>query len=108
MHFRSFSCDPFTDIGRTIPEFCPVVLAERKEFYSFPVDEENVFQIDCEPATRFLLHYVPKHIDMLPGDPAAYEQHYEIVSRNNPVDSAAHCWRSVRFLLYAQVGVPTD
>jgi hypothetical protein len=44
--------DPFTDIGRTIPEFRSVGLAERKEFHGFSVDKKNVFEIDGR--ARFL------------------------------------------------------
>src|SRR5436309_897491 len=59
--------DPFTDIGRTIPEFRSVGLAESKEFHGFSVDKKNVFKIDCE-AARFLFQYAPKQIDMFPSN----------------------------------------
>ena len=63
MRFRPLSRDPFTDIGRTIPEFRSVGLAERKEFHGFSVDKKNVFEIDGE-AARFLFQYAPKYVDM--------------------------------------------
>src|SRR3954468_6049447 len=95
MRFRPLSRDPFTDIGRTIPEFRSVGLAESKEFHGFSVNKKNVFEIDGE-AARFLFEYAPKHVDMFSCNPAAYEQHHEIFSANPSVDSAAHCgpaWR---------------
>jgi hypothetical protein len=95
MRFRPLSRDPFTDIGRTIPEFRSIGLAERKEFHSFSVNKKNVLEIDDE-AVRFLFQYAPKHVDMFSCNPAAYEQHHEIVSGNNSVDSAAHCGLSVQ------------
>jgi hypothetical protein len=67
-----FSRDPFTDIGRTIPEFRSVGLAESKEFHGFSVDKKNVFEIDGKPA-RFPFQYAPKHVDMFPCNPATYE-----------------------------------
>ena len=90
MHFRPLPRDPFTDIGRTIPEFRSVGLAERKEFHGFSVDKKNVFEIDGE-AARFLFQYAPKYVDMFSCNPAAYEQHHEIFSANDSIDSAAHC-----------------
>ena len=89
MRFGTLSRDPFTDIGRTIPEFRSVGLGERKEFHGFSVDEKNVFEIDTE-GTRFLFQYPPKHVDMFPCNPAAYEEHHETFSANNSIDSAAH------------------
>src|SRR5260370_23943647 len=86
--------DPFTDIGRTIPEFHSVGLAESKEFHGFSVDKKNVFEIDGE-AARFLFQYAPKHVDMFSCNPAAYEQHHEIFSSNDSVDSAAHFFYSL-------------
>ena len=59
MRFRFLSRDPFTDIGRTIPEFRSVGLTARKEFHGFSVDELNVFEINGN-AARFLLQYAPK------------------------------------------------
>src|SRR5260370_4374295 len=59
------SREPFTDIGRTIPEFRSVGLAESKEFHGFSVDKKNVFEIDGE-ATRFLFQYAPTHLHMFP------------------------------------------
>jgi hypothetical protein len=53
MRLRPVSGHPFTDIGRPIPEFRSVYLAESKEFHGFSVDKNNVFEIDCE-AARFL------------------------------------------------------
>jgi hypothetical protein len=50
MRFRLFSRDPFTDIGRTIPEFSSFGLAESKQVDGFPVDKKNVFEIDGESA----------------------------------------------------------
>jgi hypothetical protein len=95
MRFRPLSGDPFTDIGRTIPEFRSVGLAESKEFHGFSVDKKNVFEIDGE-AARFLFEYAPKHVDMFSCNPAAYEQHHEIFGANPSVDSAAHCGLSVQ------------
>src|SRR6267143_1398648 len=97
MRFRPLSRDPFTDIGRTIPEFRSPGLAESKEFHGFSVDKKNVFEVDGE-AARFLFQYAAKHVDMFPGNPAAYEQHREIFSANDSVDSAAHCALSVQYL----------
>jgi hypothetical protein len=95
MRFRPLSRDPFTDIGRTIPEFRSVALAESKEFHGFSVDKKNVFEIDGE-AARFLFQYAPKHVDMFAGNPAAYEQHHETFSGNDPIDSAAHFGLSIQ------------
>ena len=89
MRLRPLSRDPFTDIRRTIPEFRSVGLAERKEFHGFSVDKKNVFEIDRE-APRFLFQYPPKHVDMFSCNPAAYEQHREIFSAYDSIDSAAH------------------
>src|SRR3954466_5905589 len=94
MGFRPLSHDPFTDIARTIPEFRSVGLAESEKFHGFSVNKKNVFEIDGE-ASRFLFQYAPKHVDMLPCNPAAYEQHHEMFSANASVDSAAHCGLSV-------------
>ena len=91
MRFRTLSPDPFTDIGRTIPEFRSVALSESKEFHGFSVDEKNVFEIDGE-STRFLFQYASKHVDMFSCNPAADEQHHEVFSANDAVDSAAHVW----------------
>ena len=91
MRFRPLSRDPFTDIGRTIPEFRSVGLAESKKFHGFSVDKKNVFEIDGE-AARFLFQYAPKYVDMFSCNPAAYEQHHEVFSGNDSVDSAAHLW----------------
>ena len=55
-----------------IPEFRSVGLAERKKFHGFSVDKNNVFEIDGE-AARFLFQDAPKHVDMFPCNPAAYE-----------------------------------
>src|SRR5713101_3264647 len=90
MRFRALSRDPFTDIGRTIPEFRSLGLAENKEFHGFSVDKKNVFEVNGE-AARFLFQYTPKHVDMFPCNPAAYEQDHEIFSANDSVDSAGHC-----------------
>src|SRR5713101_4658803 len=95
MRFRPLSRDPFTDIGRTIPEFRSVGLAESKQFHGFSVDKKNVFEIDGE-AARFLFQYAPKHVDMFPSNSAAYEQHHEIFSANDSIDSAAHFGYSVQ------------
>jgi hypothetical protein len=90
MRFRLLSGDPFTDIGRTIPEFRSLGLAESKESHGFSVDKKNVFEIDGE-AARFLFQHAPKHVDMFPCNPAAYKQHHETFSANDSIDSAAHC-----------------
>jgi len=89
MRFGHLSRDPFTYIGRTIPEFRSVGLAESKECHGFSVDENDVFEIDGE-AARFLFQHATKHVDMLPCNPAAYEQHHETVSVSDSIDSAAH------------------
>ena len=98
MRFRALSPDPFTDIGRTIPEFRSVGLAESKKFHGFSVDKKNVFEIDGE-AARFLFQYLPKHDDMFPCNPSAYAQHHEIFSANDSIDSAAHCGLSFQSFL---------
>src|SRR6266404_7772413 len=89
MRFRPLSGDPFTDIGRAIPEFRSVGLAESKEFHGFSVDKKNVLEIDRE-AARFLFQYAPKQVDMFSCNLAAYEQHHETFSASDSVDSAAH------------------
>ena len=94
MRFRPLSRDPFTDIGRTIPEFRSVGLAESKEFNGFSVDEKNVFEIDGK-AARFLFHYTPQHVDMFSCNPAAYKQHHETFRGNESIDSAAHFFGSI-------------
>src|ERR1700681_2152399 len=94
MRFRPLFRDPFTDIGRTIPEFRSAGFAESKEFHGFSVDKKNVFEIDGE-AARFLFQYAPKHVNMFPCNPAAYEQHHETFSANDSIDSAAHFGLSV-------------
>ncbi len=99
MRFRPLSRHPFTDVGRTIPEFRSVGLAESKEFHGFSVDKKNVLEIDGE-AARFLFQYAPKHVDMFPRNPAAYEQHHAIVIANDSVDSAAHLWNFGLLLLF--------
>ena len=93
MRFRFLSRDPFTDIGRTIPEFRSVGLTARKEFHGFSVDELNVFEINGN-AARFLLQYAPKYLDVFPCNPAAYQQH-QVFSANDSVDSVIHLWASV-------------
>ena len=70
-------------------------LAERKEFHGFSVDKKNIFEIDGE-AARFLFQYAPKHVDMFPCNPAAYEQHHEAFSANDSIDSAAHFGLSIQ------------
>src|SRR5436309_14572981 len=95
MRFGPLSRDPFTDIGRTIPEFSDVGLAESKECHGFSVDKKNVFEIDGE-AARFLFQHAPKRVDMLSCNPAAYDQHHEIFSANDSIDSAAHFGLSVQ------------
>jgi hypothetical protein len=102
MRFRPFSRDPFTDVRRTISEFRSVGLAESKEFHSFSVDKKNVFEIDGESA-RFLFQYAPKHVDMFSRNPPAYEQHYEVFSANDSVDSAAHLSAFGSILLFLWV-----
>ena len=76
--------------AQAFPEFRSVGLAESKEFHGFSVDKKNVLEIDGE-AARFLCQYAPKHVDILSCNPAAYEQHHEIFSVNDSIDSAAHC-----------------
>jgi hypothetical protein len=90
MRFRALSRDPFTDIGRTIPEFSSVDLPESKESHGFSVDKKNVFEINGG-STRFLFQYASKHVDMFPCNAAAYEQHHETFRANDSIDSAAHC-----------------
>jgi hypothetical protein len=90
LRFGPLSRDPFTDVGRTIPEFRSVGLTESKEFHAFSVGKKDVLKIDGE-AARFLFQYAPKHVDMFPCNPAAHEQHHEIVIANESVDPAAHC-----------------
>jgi hypothetical protein len=106
MRFRTLSGDPFTDIGRTIPEFRSSGLAESKESHAFPVDKKNVFEIDGE-AARFLFQYAPKHVDMFSCNPAAYEQHHEVFSANDSVDSAAHFGLSVQSRGSNPIGFPS-
>ena len=91
MRFRFLSRDPFTDIGRTIPEFRSIGLTVRQEFHGFSVDELNVLEVNGD-AARFLFQYAPKYVDVFPCNLAAYEQHHEIFSGNDSVDSAAHLW----------------
>src|ERR1700751_2643753 len=93
--FRHLSSDPLTDIGRTIPEFRSVGLAESKEFHGFSVDKKNIFEVDGE-AARFLFQYAPKHVDMFSCNPTTYEQHHEIFSANDSIDSAAHFGLSIQ------------
>src|ERR1700724_3577728 len=99
MRFRPFPRDPFTDIGRTIPEFRSVGLVESKEFHGFSVDKMNVFEIDGKD-TPFLFQHAPKHVDMFSCNPAAYEQHHETFSANDSIDSAAHLWPFGSILLF--------
>src|SRR5271165_4624429 len=84
MRFRPLSRDPFTAIGRTIPEFRSVGLAKSKKFHGFSVDKNSVFEIDGE-AARFLFQYAPKHVHMFPCNPAAHEHHHETFSANNSI-----------------------
>src|SRR6266851_6677430 len=98
MRFRPLPRDPFTDIGRTIPEFRSVGLAESKQFHGFSVDKKNVLEIDGE-AARFRFQYAPKYVDMFSCNPATYEQHHEIFSANDSIDSAAHCGLSVQLFI---------
>jgi len=39
-----------------------------------------------------MFQYAPKHVDMFPCEPAAYEQRHETFSANDSIDSAAHLW----------------
>jgi hypothetical protein len=95
MRFQPLSCEPFTDIGRTIPEFRSVGLAESTEFHGFSVDKNNVFEIDGEAAIP--VPVTPRSMfDMFRCNPAAYEQHHETFSANDSIDSAAHCGLSVQ------------
>src|SRR5258705_13588295 len=102
MRFRLLSRDPFTDIGRTIPEFSSVGLAESKEFHAFSVDKKNVLEIDGE-AARFLFQHAPKYVDIFSCNPAADEQHHEVFSANDSVDSAAHLWAFGSILWFLSV-----
>ena len=102
MRFRPLSRDPFMDIGRTVPEFRSVGLAESKEFHGFSVDKKNVFEIDGE-STRLLFQYASKHVDMFPCDAAAYEQHHETFRADDSIDSAAHCHCELSSFQYFQV-----
>ena len=95
MRFRPLSRHPFTDVGRTIPEFRSIGLAESKQFHGFSVDKKNVFEIDGE-STRLLFQYGSKHVDMFPCNPAAYEQHHAIAIAKESIDSAVHC--GLRFI----------
>jgi hypothetical protein len=94
VRFRRLPPDPFTNVGRAIPEFRSVGFAERKEFHGFSVDKKNVLEIDGDP-TRFLFHCASQRVNMFPRNPAAYEQHHAIVIANHSVNSAAHCGSSV-------------
>jgi hypothetical protein len=89
LRFRPLPCHPFTDVGRTIPEFRSVCLTESKEFHGFSVGKKNILKIDGE-AARFLFQYAPKHVDMFPCNAAADEQHQETFRANDSIDSAAH------------------
>ena len=89
LRFNPFSRDPFTDIGRTIPEFRSVGLPESKKSHGFSVDKKNVFEIDGE-AAGFLFQYAPKHIHIVLCNPSANAQDIKILSDNNAVNSAAH------------------
>src|SRR5580698_11357352 len=94
------SGDPFTDIGRTIPEFRSVGFAKSKELYCFSINKKNVLEIDGE-AARFPFQYPPKHVDMFPRNPATHEQHHAIVLANGSVDSAVH--RGSSGLLFCRI-----
>jgi hypothetical protein len=89
MRLRRLPRYPFTDIGRTIPEFASIGLAQSQELHAFSIDKKNVLEIDGKSA-RFLFQYAAKHVDMFPRNSTAYEQHHAIVSANVSVDSAAH------------------
>src|ERR1700719_2301761 len=95
MRFRPLSRDPFTDVGGTVPELRSVGLAESKEFHGVSVDKKNVSEINGE-AARFLFQYAPKHLDMFPCNPAAYEQLDETFSANDSINSAVHFGLSVQ------------
>jgi hypothetical protein len=79
MHFRPLSRDPFTDIGRTIPEFRSVGLDDSKEFHSFSVNKKNVLEIDDE-AARFLFQYAPK---FNPSTPLASRSDSDVLDLSN-------------------------
>ena|SRR5580700_819205 len=89
MHFRPLFRHPFTDIRRTIPELNSVGFADSKEFHGFPVDKKNVSEIDGK-VPRFLFQHASKHLDMFPGNAAAYEQHHETFRAIDSIDPAAH------------------
>src|ERR1700734_1798313 len=94
---RPLSCDPFTDVGWTIPEFRSEGLALSKQLHGFSVDKKNVLEIDGQ-SIRFLFHCASQRLNMFPGNPAAYEQPHALVLSNDSVDPAAHCGSSVYFL----------
>jgi len=81
--------DPFTDIGRTIPQFSSVGLAESKELHGVSIYKKNVFEINSK-AARFLIQYTPKNVDIFRCNLAAYKQHHEVLGGNEPVYSAGH------------------
>ena len=60
MGFHLLPRDPFTDKGRTIPEFRSVGLAENKEFHSSSVDKKNVLELDDEAAGFGRLRTTPR------------------------------------------------
>ena len=43
---RPFSVDPFTYIGRTVSEFCPVGFTEGKEIHGFAINEKHFLEIN--------------------------------------------------------------
>src|SRR5271169_6687642 len=86
---RPLSRDPFTDIRRTVPEFCAVQFAERQESYGLSVHEKDVLKIDGRHAS-FLFEQAPNEINILPGNLSADVQDQKTRSDNNPIDSAGH------------------
>jgi hypothetical protein len=72
MRFRHFPLDPFTDVGRTIPEFRSVGFAERKKLHGFSVDKPNVLKVDGQ-SIRFPFQCAPQRVDMFPCNSTTYE-----------------------------------
>jgi hypothetical protein len=107
MRFRPLSRDPFTDVGRTIPEFRSVGLALNKQLHGFSVDKQNVLEIDGQ-SIRFLFQCASQRVNMFPANPAAYEQHHFMVLANDSVDPAAHCGSSVLSIALSQGKTPAN
>src|SRR6202044_4075461 len=72
---RPLSCDPFTDVGWTIPEFRSEGLALSKQLHGFSVDKKNVLEIDGQ-SIRFLFQRDSQRLNMFPGYLPPYQQHH--------------------------------